>query len=107
VGVRAGSYTHAAGSLGLTRSAIGKSIVRLETRLGVRLLNRTTRSLSLTDEGRIMFERCQQILDDLEEVDAAMAMRRGKPTGTLRLSAPLSFGQHHILPILDVYLNMR
>lgn len=103
--VKAGSYTHAAGSLGLTRSAIGKSIVRLETRMGVRLLNRTTRSLSLTDEGRIMFERCRQILDDLEEVDAAMAMRRGKPTGTLRLSAPLSFGQHHILPILDVYLK--
>lgn len=52
-----------------------------------------------------MFDRCRQILEDLEEVDAAMAMRRGKPTGTLRLSAPLSFGQRHILPILDIYLK--
>ncbi|WP_455864859.1 LysR family transcriptional regulator [Pantoea agglomerans] len=103
--VKAGSYTHAAGSLGLTRSAIGKSIVRLETRMGVRLLNRTTRSLSLTDEGRVMYDRCRQILDDLEEVDAAMAMRRGQPSGTLRLSAPLSFGQRHILPVLDAYLK--
>ncbi|MBP2156439.1 MULTISPECIES: LysR family transcriptional regulator [Erwinia] len=103
--VKAGSYTHAASSLGLTRSAIGKSVVRLETRMGVRLLNRTTRSLSLTDEGRVMFDRCRQILDDLEEVDATMAMRRVKPTGTLRLSAPLSFGQRHILPVLDIYLK--
>lgn len=62
--VKAGSYTRAASTLGLTRSAVGKSIVRLESRLGVRLLNRTTRRLSLTDEGRIMFDRCRQILDD-------------------------------------------
>ncbi|WP_312054048.1 LysR family transcriptional regulator [Pantoea brenneri] len=103
--VKAGSYTHAAGSLGITRSAIGKSIVRLETRMGVRLLNRTTRSLSLTDEGRVMFDRCRQILDDLDEIDAAMAMRRIQPAGTLRLSAPLSFGQRHILPLLDIYLK--
>lgn len=103
--VRAGSYTNAAGTIGLTRSAIGKSIVRLETRLGVRLLNRTTRSLSLTDEGRIMFERCQQILEDLDEVDTTMAMRRLVPTGTFRITAPLSFGQRHILPVLDNYLK--
>lgn len=103
--VKAGSYTRAASTLGLTRSAVGKSIVRLESRLGVRLLNRTTRRLSLTDEGRIMFDRCRQILDDLEEVDATMAMRRVRPTGTLKLSAPLSFGQRHILPVLDTLLK--
>ena len=103
--VKAGSYTQAAGTLGLTRSAVGKSIVRLETRLGVRLLNRTTRRLSLTDEGRIMYERCRQILEDLEEVDNMMAQRRIKPTGTLKLSAPLSFGQRHVLPVLEKYLK--
>ncbi|MDX6914957.1 LysR family transcriptional regulator [Pectobacterium carotovorum] len=103
--VDSGSYTRAAGSVGLSRSAIGKSITRLESQLGVRLLNRTTRQLSLTEEGRIMYERCKQILEDLEDVDATMALRREKPTGTLRLTAPLSLGQRHILPIIDRFLK--
>lgn len=103
--VKSGSFTAAADSLGLTRSAVGKSIARLEARLGVRLLNRTTRKLSLTDEGRVVHERWRQILEDLEEVDATMALRRGTPSGTLKLTAPLSFGQRHILPVLDAYLK--
>src|SRR4051812_42634025 len=78
--VKAGSFTTAAASLGLTRSAVGKSIARLECRLGVRLLNRTTRTLSPTDEGRLVYERCSQLLDDLDEVDAMMALRRARPT---------------------------
>ncbi|WP_321960591.1 LysR family transcriptional regulator [Paraburkholderia sp. J7] len=103
--VKSGSFTSAAASLGLTRSAVGKSIVRLETRMGVRLLNRTTRKLSLTDEGMVVYERWRQVLEDLDEVDATMALRRGKPTGTLKLTAPLSFGQRHILPVLDAYMK--
>lgn len=102
---RAGSFTAAAATLGLTRSAVGKSIARLEARMAVRLLNRTTRKLSLTDEGLVAYERWRQILDDLDEVESTMAQRRGKPTGTLRLTAPLSFGQRHVLPILDRYLK--
>jgi DNA-binding transcriptional LysR family regulator len=103
--VKSGSFTAAASSLGLTRSAVGKSIVRLEARMGVRLLHRTTRKLSLTDEGQVVFERWRQILDDLDEVDAAMAQRRSQPTGTLKLTAPLSFGQRHVLPVLDAFLK--
>lgn len=103
--VKAGSFTAAADSLGLTRSAVGKCIVRLESRMGARLLNRTTRKLSLTDEGQVAFERWRQILEDLDEVEATMALRRGRPTGTFKLTAPLSFGQRHILPILDAHLK--
>lgn len=103
--VNSGSYTKATHTLGLSRSAIGKSITRLESQLGVRLLNRSTRQLSLTDEGCVMYERCKQILEDLEDVDAAMALRREKPTGTLKLTAPLSLGQRHILPLIDNFLN--
>lgn len=103
--VKAGSFTAAAAALGITRSAVGKSVARLEARLGARLLNRTTRKLSLTDEGLVVFDRWSQILEDLEEVDATMAQRRGKPTGTLRLTAPLSFGQRHILPVLNAYIK--
>jgi len=103
--VKAGSFTAAADTLGVTRSAIGKGIVRLEAALGVRLLNRTTRTLSPTDEGQLVFERYRQILEDLDDVNASMAQRRASPSGTLRLTAPLSFGQRHILPLLDVYLK--
>jgi DNA-binding transcriptional LysR family regulator len=103
--VKAGSFTAAAETLGVTRSAIGKGVARLEGSLGVRLLNRTTRTLSPTDEGRLVFERYRQILEDLDEVDASMAQRRASPSGILRLTAPLSFGQRHILPLLDVYLK--
>ena len=103
--VKAGSFTAAADTLGVTRSAIGKGIARLEGTLGVRLLNRTTRTLSPTDEGQLVFERYRQILEDLDEVGASMAQRRSGPSGTLRLTAPLSFGQRHILPLLDIYLK--
>lgn len=103
--VRTGSFTAAAAALGLTRSAVGKSVARLEARLQARLLHRTTRKLSLTDEGRAVFERWRQILEDLDEVEANMAARRGQPSGTLRLTAPLSFGQRHILPVLGNYLK--
>jgi DNA-binding transcriptional LysR family regulator len=103
--VNAGSFTLAAKATGLTRSAVGKSIVRLEAQMGVRLLNRTTRRLSLTDEGALMFERCRAVLDDLEELDALMATRRLRPTGTLKLTAPLSLGQRLVLPVLDNFLG--
>lgn len=103
--VRAGSFTAAAKSLGVTRSAVGKSVTRLESRLEARLLHRTTRTLSLTDEGRVAFERWQQILEDLSEVEATMAARRGRPTGTLKLTAPPSLGQRHILPVLNTFMK--
>lgn len=103
--VNAGSYTKATHVLGLSRSAIGKSITRLELQLGVRLLNRSTRQLSLTDEGVVMYERCKQIMDDLEAVDTAMAVRREKPTGVLKLTAPLSLGQKHIRPLIERFLK--
>ena len=103
--VNAGSYTKATHVLGLSRSAIGKSITRLESQLGVRLLNRSTRQLSLTDEGSIMYERCRQIMDDLEEVDTTMAVRREKPMGVLKLTAPSSLGQKHIRPLIERFLK--
>src|SRR5687768_1433835 len=91
--VDTGSFTAAARHLGLTRSAVGKSIVRLESRLQVRLLNRTTRSLSLTDDGRVLYERCVSILQDLDEVEEALAFRRSTPSGRLRMSLPVALGR--------------
>lgn len=103
--VKTGSFTAAAESLGLTRSAVGKSVARLEARLQTRLLHRTTRKLSLSDEGRVAFERWQQVLEDLDDIEASMEVRRGQPSGTLRLTAPLSFGQRHVVPLLGLYMK--
>ncbi|MGO3532881.1 LysR family transcriptional regulator, partial [Pseudomonas helleri] len=90
--VNAGSFTAAAKQLGLTRSAVGKSIVRLEARLQVRLLNRTTRSLSMTDDGQVLYERCVGVLQDLDDVEDALAFRRSTPSGRLRMSLPVALG---------------
>lgn len=98
------SFTVAAEQLGLSRSAVGKRIARLEERLGLRLLHRTTRSVSLSDEGRAFYERCVRILADLDEAEAAMATRKEEPRGRLRLDVPVSFGRLHVLPVLHSFM---
>jgi DNA-binding transcriptional LysR family regulator len=98
--VTAGSFTAAAERLGLSKSAVGKSVARLEAQLGVRLLDRTTRSLSLTDEGRRYFELCARVLSELEEGEQALATQRGEISGRLRVSLPVSFGRLWVMPVL-------
>ena len=98
--VEAGSFAQAADRLRLTRSAVAKSIGRLERRLGARLFQRTTRTQSLTEEGRDYYERCVRALSELDEAEAALAARRREPTGRLRVSAPVLFGRHCITPVL-------
>jgi DNA-binding transcriptional LysR family regulator len=94
--VEAGSFAGAAERLGLSRGAASKHIMQLEARIGVQLLNRTTRRLSLTEEGRAYYERCLRILADVEEAEREAGEATGKPRGTLRLSAPVSFGLLHL-----------
>ena len=99
------SFTAAAERIGLSRSAVGKSIVRLEDRLGVRLLQRTTRSVSLTGEGAAFHERCVRLLADLDEAEMAMLSHSQAPRGRLRLDLPVSFGRLHVLPILNDFMR--
>ena len=96
----AGSFTRAGERLGLTRSAVGKSIARLEARLGTRLFNRTTRSLSLTDEGARFHESCLRALAELEDAEAELAERAGEPSGRVRIVLPVLFGRQWVLPLL-------
>ncbi|GHG70834.1 LysR family transcriptional regulator [Comamonas sp. JC664] len=103
--VEAGSFVGGGRAIGLTRSAAGKALVRLESRLGVRLLNRTTRHLSLTDEGRVFHEHCLQVLAALDDAEASVGQRTGTPRGILRLSVPDAFGRLHVLPLLRDYLK--
>jgi len=86
--------------LGLSPSAVGKAVARLEQRLGARLLQRTTRRLSLTDEGRLYLESCLRALEELEEGRAALSARRDAPSGRLRASLPDLFGRLKLAPTL-------
>ena len=99
------SFTTAAEQIGLSRSAIGKSVSRLEDRLGVRLLQRTTRSVSLTGEGAVFHERCVRLLADLDEAEMSMLSHSHAPHGRLRLELPVSFGRLHVSPILNQFMN--
>ncbi|SEM51757.1 DNA-binding transcriptional regulator, LysR family [Stigmatella aurantiaca] len=102
--VDAGSFVAGGQALGLTRSAAGKAVARLEDRLGARLLNRTTRTLSLTDEGRVLYERGLQVLAAVDDAEASVAGPASTPRGLLRLTVPDAFGRLMVLPILKKYL---
>ena len=91
-----GGFRAAARTLDLTPSAVSKRIARLEERLGVRLLNRTTRRVAATDVGRALYERGQAILQDLAEAESAVAELQGEARGRLRLGAPMDFGRRHL-----------
>ena len=100
--VESGSLVGAAERLGISASAVGKSLARLEQKLGVRLLNRSTRRISLTDEGTLFFERCQRIVGEVEEAEAELARISDTPRGKLRVSLP-AIGYRMLLPILPEF----
>ncbi|WP_251977538.1 LysR family transcriptional regulator [Salinicola avicenniae] len=99
--VETGSFTAAANRLGMTGSAVGKSVTRLEKRLGTKLFHRTTRRLTLTNEGNEYFETAARALGALEDAEQALANRRAAPSGTVRLDLPGAFGRRHVLPVLN------
>ncbi|WP_368518884.1 LysR substrate-binding domain-containing protein [Rhizobium sp.] len=98
-----GSYTAAARSLSISPSAVSKSIQRLERQLGVSLFARTTRSLTLTAEGRDLHERALRLLRDAEEIEQAAKAAHAEPTGTLRVAASFPIGLHVITPVLPKF----
>jgi DNA-binding transcriptional LysR family regulator len=95
------SFSKAARILGITGPAASKQVLALEDELGVKLLNRTTRHVALTEEGAVYFERARLALDELKEAAVQIQELKAKPRGSLRVSAPLSFGHMHLLPILS------
>ena len=103
--LESGSFSETARSMNLTPSAVSKQISRLEDRLGARLFNRTTRQLAPTEEGRAYYERCQQILADIQEAEAAVTELNTEPRGALRGNMPVVFGRRHIVPILGRFLE--
>ena len=98
--VDTGSFSAAGARLGLTRSAVAKTVARLEGRLAVRLFHRTTRALSLTEDGQRYYEHCVRALGELRAGRAALESGRREATGRLRVSAPLLFGRRCVAPVL-------
>jgi LysR family transcriptional regulator for bpeEF and oprC len=94
------SFVRAATDLGITQSGVSNAISRLEEQLGVRLLARTTRRVSLTEDGAAFFERCRHVLADLEEAELVLKQARLKPIGRLRIDMPVSFGRLKVVPLL-------
>lgn len=98
------SFSAAAGVLGLTHSAVSKLVSRLEDRLGVKLLHRTTRRLALTSEGEVYFARARQILSDIEDAEAEVARWRKSPRGRLHVNSSIAFAVHQLSAALPEFL---
>ena len=102
--VDGGSLTAAADAMGMSLPSIVRSLSALESMLDVRLLNRTTRRMALTDEGREYYERCKRVLADVDDAEATLSARRTAPKGRLRLTAPVALGRLHVAPVVTAFL---
>lgn len=98
-----GSFTRAADDLGISRAQASQQVAALEKRLGVRLFDRTTRRVALSNDGSEYLERAQRILSDLTQADEAMARNRERPQGRLRVDVPVTFGRHLLIPALPAF----
>ncbi len=103
VSVERGSFTAAADALHLTSSAVSKSVARLESRLGSRLFERTTRRLALTDAGQAFYETCTRVLGELAEAESVLAAQRIIPVGRLRMAVPNTFGRMRVMPLINAF----
>lgn len=102
--VEANGFAAAARVMGLSRSAVNKLVITLETDLGVRLLQRSTRRVTPTATGMAFYERCLSILADLEEAELAVSQAQAEPVGPLRVNAPMTFGTLHLGPVLAEFM---
>ncbi|MGD6736030.1 LysR family transcriptional regulator [Photobacterium leiognathi] len=103
--VKSGGFGAAAQIMGHSNSYVSKEIVKLENRLGVRLLNRTTRSISLTPEGKSYYQECLQLISDAEQAVAHITQSTVEPKGTLKISCPVWFGKHYLKDVFSAYLT--
>ena len=100
-----GSLSAAARELGITTPAVSKRLALMEARIGVSLINRTTRRMSLTPEGEVLLEHARRILGDLDDLDQLLSMSKGSPKGLLRVNATLGFGRLQVAPVISRYVQ--
>ena len=102
--VEAKSFARTADQLDMSRSMVTTHLAALERRLGVRLINRTTRRLSLTEEGHAYYERCVRILEDVDDAQNMLSLSRAIARGRLRVEMPIAFARHWVMPALQPFL---
>lgn len=100
-----GSLSAAARELGITTPAVSKRLAQMEARLGLPLVNRTTRRMSLTPEGEVFLEHARRILGDIADLDQLLTRSKGTPKGLLRVNATLGFGRSHIAPVISRFVS--
>ena len=105
--VDAGSFVRAAEELALSKTAVSRLVADLETRLGTRLMHRTTRKLSLTQEGEVFAERCRQLLEGVAEAEAELTAQSTEAIGQLRVNVPVSFGLLHLAPLWAAFMALH
>lgn len=103
----AGSFVRAAEALEVSKAAVSRYVAELESRLGVRLLHRTTRKLSLTPEGEVFLVRCRELLGGVDEAEAEISSRSGEASGLLRINVPLSFGLLHLAQLWPEFMALH
>ena len=97
-------FAAAARTMGLSRSVVNKAVIRLENELGTQLLRRSTRKVTPTETGLAFYDRCMQILGDLDEAIASVKELQDRPTGSLRINAPMTFGTQHLAPVVADFM---
>ncbi|GAA0836011.1 MAG: LysR family transcriptional regulator [Cupriavidus sp.] len=102
----AGSLSAAARDLGVTTAAVSKRLGQMEMRIGMPLLTRTTRRMSLTPEGEVLLEHARRILGELDDLEQLLTRAKGRPSGLLRVNATLGFGRMHVAPVIAEYSRM-
>ncbi|MDE0842673.1 MAG: LysR family transcriptional regulator [Psychrobacter pacificensis] len=99
-----GSFTRAAKALGISTAQVSRQISALEQRLKIKLLYRTTRKVSLTEEGRVFYQHCRSVLDGLNAAEQAVSNLQSKPQGRIKLTAPVTYGEQQLLPLINDFM---
>ncbi|MBS0326277.1 MAG: LysR family transcriptional regulator [Proteobacteria bacterium] len=105
--VDTGSFVRAADALSSSKTAVSRLVGEMESRLGTRLLHRTTRRLSMTPEGEVFYERCRQLLDSVAEAEAELTAHSGEAIGQLRVNVPVTFGLLHLAPLWPAFMELH
>ena len=98
------SFTRGAKALGISTAQVSRQISALEQRLKIKLLYRTTRKVSLTEEGRVFYQHCRSVLDGLDAAEQAVSSLQSKPQGRIKLTAPVTYGEQQLLPLINDFM---
>ncbi|KAE8176635.1 LysR substrate-binding domain-containing protein [Photobacterium carnosum] len=98
------SFTAASKRLGISTAQVSRQVSALENRLNTKLFYRTTRKVSLTEEGNVYYQHCRQVLDGLEDAERAISNLRGTPQGLIKLTAPVTYGEKYIMPLVNDFM---